>query len=52
MAAEMARRNPKHSEWRTRNAHAVRMNESAAAALVFVSSEKPSRDVTPKKDFP
>jgi len=29
MAVEMARRDPKDSEWRTRNAHAVRMNESA-----------------------
>ena len=40
MAAEMARRDPKDSEWRTRNAHAVRMNESAEAALAYLMKER------------
>ena len=40
MAAEMARRNPKDSEWRIRNAHAVKMNESAEAALAYLMKER------------
>ena len=40
MAAEMARRDPKDSEWRTRNAHAVRMNESSDAALAYLLEER------------
>ena len=40
MAAEMARRDPKDSEWRTRNAHAVRMNENPEAALACLMKER------------
>jgi|TARA_B110000495_G_C22967514_1_gene567564 hypothetical protein len=40
MAAEMARRDPKDSEWRRRNAHSVRMDENPEAALVYLVKER------------
>ena len=39
MAAEMARRKPGDSDWRIRNAHALRMDDDEAVALAYLLDE-------------